>query len=146
MLKVSEDDWKEYTFPHVTCRILATISDGNPLGYHWFWVSMLYKKYRLGDWNNSIPDPASIPDKTYLMWHDEAYCLFHKEHKKFGNYIIEGAHPYAENVFVFFDFFSLKPSFDALNKGGATQVPYIPTYYAHPHDRHDFQTDQHLWE
>ncbi|KAB7616336.1 hypothetical protein F9L33_06195 [Amylibacter sp. SFDW26] len=143
---VSEEDWKEYTFPHVTTSILATVSDGHACDMHLHWVSLLYHKYRLGSWQNILPDPKMIDDKTYLMWHNEEYCIFHKTHEKFGEHIIECAHPYSEKLFVFFDYFSLEPAFNALNKGSAEQIPYIPTYYAHPHDRYDYKTGGHLWK
>ena len=30
------------------------------------WISLLYKKYRLGDWNNEIPDVNKFDDLEYL--------------------------------------------------------------------------------
>jgi len=146
MREVLEDDWRECTVPKATYPMLERVLDGQSPNLHFGFIAELYKKYRLGDWNNEIPSPKSLQDKMYLMWKDEAYCLFHKQHEKFGNHIIECAHPYAENIFVFFDYASLGPVFNALNKGGVEQVPYIPTYYAHPHDRHDYKTAAHMWE
>lgn len=145
MSEVSEEDWKEFKYENVTTSILETILDGHSPNLHFGWLSLLYKKYRLGDWNNKIPNPDSIEDKTYIMWDNESYCLLHHKHEKFGEHILECAFPYSENVFVFFDFAILEPVFKALDIGGAEQVPYIPTYYAHPHDRHDYITGQHMW-
>jgi len=145
MREVTEEDWKEYVCEKLTNSILATVLDGQSPDLHFGWISLLYKKYRLGDWRNEIPDPSSIPDKTYLMWDNESYCLFHSRHEKFGDHILECAHPYSENVFVFFDYASLELAFKALDLGGAEQLPYIPTYYAHPHDRYDYKTESHMW-
>ena len=146
MREVTEDDWKEYTFPKATSAILETVMDSQPCALHLYWVALLYKKYRLGEWNNRIPDPSSWSDKECLMGYNDDYCMLHQHHEKFGEHIIECASPYNPRAFVFFDYASLRPAFDALDKGGSEQVPYIPTYYAHPHDRHDYKTGAHMWE
>jgi len=145
MRKVTENDWKELIVQKTTSPILESIMDGQSPNLHFGFLAELYKKYRLGEWHREIPSASKLQDKTYLVWKDEAYCLFHKVHEKFGENIIECAHPYAENVFVFFDYKILKAVFDALDVGGAVQVPHIPTYYAHPHDRHDYKTGTHFW-
>lgn len=146
MRKVSQEDWREFKLESVSTPILETILDGQSPNLLFGWISLLYRKYRLGDWNNKIPDPKTFQDKSYLMWEDECYCLFHKKHEKFGESILECAHPYSKNVFVFFDYGSLEPVFRVLDLGGAEQVPYIPIYYAHPEDRFDFKSGSHMWE
>ncbi len=146
MREVTEQDWKEVLIPTASFPMYENVVDGLSPNFHLVWIARLYKKYRLGDWDQKVPDPDSIADKTYLMWQLESYCLFHQKHEKFGKHIIECAHPYAENRFVFFDFSSVVAAFEALDEGGATQTPYIPIYYAHPHDRHDYKTGAHLWE
>ena len=143
MLKVTEDDWKEYNLPIVTNKILATLNDLQPTGLHLFWIAQLYKLYRLGAWHNKIPNPEAIADKTYLMWENEEYCLFHRVHEKFGKHILECAHPYGKNIFVFFDYQSLYVAFEALDN--EIDVPYIPIYHAHPHDRYDYKNNWHEW-
>jgi hypothetical protein len=145
MRKVTKEDWEVYHDSlATTCRILEDIKEGQSPNLHYGWIALLYKKFKLGDWNQRLPSADSIEDKTYLMWDNECYCLYHLNHEKFGKHIIECAHPYAENVFVFFDYSSLKPSFDSLDAG--ENLNYIPIYHAHPRDRYDFQMGEHMWE
>ncbi len=145
---VTESDWKETGwYSTASFPIMDTVLDGQAPHFHLGWIALLYKKYRLGDWNNVLPDPEDIPDESYLMWHHEACCMFHRTHAKFGKEIIECAHPYAENVFAFYDYSSLKLVFDVLDQGRPElQTPYVPIYHAHPHDRYDYRNGQHLWE
>lgn len=143
MRKVTEDDWKEYNFPTATNSILASVMDGQPCAYHLYWISMLYKRYRLGDWNGAVPSEVEISDKEILVGYNDEYCLFHKQHPKFGPAILEGLSPYNPREFTFFDYTSLSVAFAALDED--EQLPYIPTYYAHPHDRHDYITGAHMW-
>ncbi|WP_150523950.1 hypothetical protein [Roseibium sediminis] len=145
MIEVTEDDWREYPVTRISFPILEAVLDGQSPNLHFGFIAELYRKYRLGDWEGRLPAPIALADKTYLMWKDEAYCLFHSRHEKFGEHIIECAHPYSKNAFVFFDYSILGTSFAALNKGGGEQLPYIPTYYAHPHDRYDYKTGAHMW-
>ena len=80
---------------------LESVLLGQSPQLHLGWIGLLYKKYKIGNWNKTIPKASSLDDKTYLMWDSECYCLFHKQHKKFGQEIIECAHSYVENIFVF---------------------------------------------
>ncbi|MFC4672015.1 hypothetical protein ACFO5X_25935 [Seohaeicola nanhaiensis] len=144
MIEVSEGDWKLYETKRLTHSMLESALRSQSPEMHFFWISLLYKRYRLGDWGNCIPDPGALADKTYLGWDHEAYCLFHARHSRFGQNIIECAQPYLEKAFVFFDYGILEPAFDALNAG--EELPYVPTYYAHPHDRYDYQTGEHMWD
>ncbi|KZL15775.1 hypothetical protein [Pseudovibrio sp. Ad37] len=143
MREVTDDDWKEYTFPTATNSILASIMDGQPCAFHLYWVSMLYKRYRLGDWNGVVPLASALADQEVLIGYNDDYCIFHKDHEKFGRAILEGVSPYNPRAFVFFDYATLQIAFDALDAD--EQLPYIPTYYAHPHDRHDYKTGAHMW-
>ncbi|KIC11481.1 hypothetical protein RA19_05410 [Leisingera sp. ANG-M1] len=149
MRTVCDTDWAEHLIPQATNDVLERLVEGQSPNLHFGWLALLYKKYRLGDWNNVIPDPGTIPDKTYLMHEAESYCLFHLEHEKFGSHIIECANPYAENVFVFFDYSSMVAVFEVLDAQDTQpelQTPYVPIYYAHPHDRYDYKTGTCLWE
>jgi hypothetical protein len=144
MRDVSEADWKEFYFQAATTSILADVLDGQSPNLHFGWIALLYRRYRLGDWGMKVPRPEELGDRNYLGWDNECYCLFHRNHDKFGKNIIECAHPYAENVFVFFDYAALEVSFrhlDALQK-----LPHVPVYHAQPSDRDDFKSGTHLWD
>lgn len=144
MLNVSEDDWKQRFVDKGSFPILERMLDGHSPQLHYVWIGNLYKKYRLGEWDNAIPDPKSIPDQTVLM--DDAYysyCLLHRHHDKFGENILECGHYYAKNMFVFVDYSILEPVFAALNAD--EDLPYIPVHHAQPEDRHDYKNGAPLW-
>ena len=79
MRNVKEDDWKEYTFLQATNSILASVMDSKPCALHLLWISMLYKKYRSGDWKGLIPDEINLSDQEVLMGCNDDYYIFHKK-------------------------------------------------------------------
>lgn len=144
--KVTLQDWDKLQVIYDSSSILQTILEGQSPNLHLGFIEVLYKKYRLGDWNEEIPDPNSLVDKSYLAWSDEAYCMFHKIHDRFGEHIIECALPYLKHVFVFFDYSSLYGVFDALDDDEhVPHVPHVPIYHATFEDRYDFRNSEHLW-
>jgi hypothetical protein len=71
MREVTEDDWKEYNFPKATSIILESVMNGQSCALHLYWVTQLYKRYRLGDWKNcQIPPPSSwaVAGGARIFW------------------------------------------------------------------------------
>ena len=146
MREVSEDDWKEFHYKQASTPILFDVIDEQSPNLHFSCITALYKRYRLGDWNNEISPAKSLEDKAYLAWADQiSYCLFHKQHEKFGENIIECGCLYVKNAFAFFDYHILKIVFNELDKGGAYQTPHVPIYYAQVVDRHEYKMKIHDW-
>ena len=136
MDKLLKENWDEY-------NILQRVLDGQTPELHFEGILCLYEKYRFGDWNRKIPKPESFCDKAYLLEADNSYCLFHQVHKKFGRHILECADSNNYLSFVFFDYSILQSAFASLDN--KEQLPYIPTYYAFPEDRYDYQNGSHNW-
>ena len=113
----------------------SMIAEGSP-SMHVFWLSMMYKRYRFGEWAGRIPEPEEMHGEGNIMWDFDQYCILHARHN-FGNNIFEVADTYNPKAFAFFDYEILQPVFDALDQNRL--VPHIPTYHAFPTDRWDFQ-------
>lgn len=144
MLKVNEANWKEYEYLAARTPIFERVMRNRPTALHLYWISEVYRRYRLGDWNNELPLPDTLSEKQCLHAHYDTVGIFHKKHKKFGSNIIEVSNPYDQRAFVFFDYQYLKLVFDALDS--EKEVPHVPIYYAHPEDRFDYQNGTHMWE
>lgn len=123
-----------------TSNIMQTLAnDGGGLHLSG-WLRNLYEEYCFGSWNRKIPDPASLDDQKMLGSHmGETHCMFHKQHPKFGQFILETGDNYNINHFCFFDYSILEVLFEALDNYPNVNLPYIPTYYASPEDRYDYE-------
>lgn len=140
---VTEADWDEFNVPTASFNILYKIMEERDPAFHLAWIGWLYKKYRIGDWEGEVPAPDTIADKTFLAWHSESYCLFHRQHKKFGHNIVECGHSYAKFSFAFFDYSSIESVFFALDND--QEVPHVALYHSDVRDRYDVQTGRQLW-
>lgn len=136
-------DWDDMLTSRTSTNVFETLFPELCPTFYLGWICLLYKKYRLGDWNNTIPDVDTFKNLEYIMWDNETYCLYHKNHAKFGAHIIECGHPYKSQVFDFFDYNILKSVFDALDYD--KEIPYIPRYHADITDRYDYQNGKHMW-
>lgn len=141
--EVTASDWNNMDITFSGSKVYARALRRQPIALHLFWITELYKVYRLGDWNNQIPDPSTLQDKQELTGYNDDRCIFHRNHEKFGPNVVEGYTPYAEESFVFFDYESIAVVFDALDND--LPVPPIPTYYALVSDRYDVKNGETLW-
>ena len=107
-------------------------------------LAFLYRVYRVGKWEGKLPEVSSLNDQQLLWGENYTYAIFHKNHKKFGNAVVEAVLCFHKNKFVFFDYSVLAPLFDALDND--KPLPCVPTYYALPEDRHDYDEWNHEWE
>ena len=145
MRDISEKYWEYFDSEQTTFRILNMMHDSFTPGPQEYCIAYLYKVYRLGSWNNHIPAPDSLEDKELLFQNDRGISIwFHKQHEKFGRHILEWSDINVKNQFAFIDYASVEPNFIALNQDECG--PYIPMYYAHPHDRTDYKAGLHQWQ
>ena len=136
--QLSEKDWENQNVTIARSKATALIdrsvaTGGDLLKY---WLILLYREYTIGSWNRVIPNPEELEDQSTLLWDNEEYCIFHKNHSKFGRNIIEAINPHILETFVFFDYSCLTDAFEVFDKGQS--FLYIPTYYAKVEDRSDY--------
>lgn len=117
---------------------------GTSDGYLSYCLAILYRRFKIRDWNNKLPDVSSLKHKEFLWGENDTYIIFHRQHKKFGKAIVESGQNMTKNSFVFFDYSILKPVFHALDDD--LPLPCVPTYYALPEDRDDYEQWRHEWE
>ena len=134
-----KEDFKGKLTSFYTSNIMQTLaSDGGGLHLSG-WLANLYNEYCFGPWNKKLPDPVDLQDQQMLgSYKGEEHCVYHKRHPKFGPSIVETGATGVLNSFSFFDYAMLQPLFDALDKYPAVDLPYVPTYYAKPEDRLDY--------
>lgn len=139
MRTLSEKDWEYREELIISNAIQSLVERSVSTGgvYLTAWLTIFYREYSIGSWNKKIPDPDSLEDEGILLWDEEEWCIFHRDHPKFGTNIIEAINPHILENFVFFDYACLSDAFDVFDRGKGGL--YIPTYYAQVEDRYDYE-------
>ena len=106
--------------------------------------AMIFVEAKRGRWGGRAPCISDVDEEGFLFSENYDYVRVHLKHPKFGNEIVEAAGNFHRNTFVFFDFSSFENVFSALDEG--TTLPYVPTYYAYPEDRWDYDFWHEKWE
>lgn len=107
-------------------------------------------------WNGILPDPATFkPDTDGIYWLDaneNYHIIFHPEHKKLGQNIIEIGSPFRKDIYMFIDYKQLCDIYIFLDKCMDLDdiawdfCPNIIPYRADPEDRAVFGTPTALWD
>ena len=139
---MQENMWKNVTYGVWVTGCTSLISQNVASHLHFQWLAEMYRLYCGSEWKRKIPSPENISGEAHIMWNEGTYCLLHERHK-FGQNVFEVADPKSPKSFAFFDYKVLPGVFDGLdsNSTNFSPAPYIPTHYAFPTDRWDFQNN-----